>query len=213
MHNKQKAQALWAYALDTGRPLDERQAARTELQALRKTAKTSAAKLLGVEQEMVDHAWKNLDALGEAQTKAQKVVDDAFEMPQSELAGQKPRQELERDPLDEAPHVKTSSEHTITLEEVDPKVAAAVKQTLGEQAKHAKKAKERAEGDLRGLISEMSRKLLLETDDPYQAIVDAIKAKHPHAVTTTRSLASVASEMRAKGEKVPQRRKPAKAKE
>lgn len=64
----------------------------------------------------------------------------------------------------------------------------------------------------RGAINAMCVELL-QTDMPYEAIVEAIRAKYPAAKTTARSLASVAMDLRRDGVDVPSRRKPAKAKQ
>lgn len=65
-----------------------------------------------------------------------------------------------------------------------------------------------AEGGERGLISAEVRRLLA-TDLPYASIVEAVRARFPSAATTARSVASVAAEMRAKGQAVPSRRRAA----
>jgi hypothetical protein len=63
----------------------------------------------------------------------------------------------------------------------------------------------------RGAINAMCVELL-QTDMPYEDIVASIKAAYPTAKTTARSLASVAMDLRADGQAVPTRRKPAAAK-
>ena len=55
-------------------------------------------------------------------------------------------------------------------------------------------------------VGEMAKKLLVETDHGYAEIVEAIKAKHPKAKTTARSVASIACNLRKKGVEVPMRR-------
>jgi hypothetical protein len=77
---------------------------------------------------------------------------------------------------------------------------------LEEDAAPAKAKAAKHEPEVRGKISEMVRRLLTDTDAGYADIVEQVRRKHPSAVTTTRSVASVASEMRAKGLKVPTRR-------
>lgn len=62
---------------------------------------------------------------------------------------------------------------------------------------------------VRGLISAEVRRLLLDTPSTYAEIEAAVRAKYPEAKTTTRSIASVASDMRRAGKPVPQRRKEA----
>lgn len=64
----------------------------------------------------------------------------------------------------------------------------------------------------RGAIGAMSIELLIASDEPYADIVAKIKAVYPAAMTTARSLASVAMDLRRDGVEVPSRRKPAKAK-
>jgi hypothetical protein len=76
----------------------------------------------------------------------------------------------------------------------------------------AKKPKVKADTE-RGMISAMVRNRLLHSDDGYAQIVEDVHAAFPKAKTTARSVASVASELRRKGEKVAIRRKPAGDKE
>ena len=119
---------------------------------------------------------------------------------------------LEYDPLDET-IPDSVSHHEISLEEIDPKLAEEVAK-VKEAEKPKKKggvAVENGPKTERGLISAMVRQLLLDTDLPYGEIVDAVRAKHPKAVTTNRSVASVASELRSMDQKVPERRKVPKA--
>lgn len=99
----------------------------------------------------------------------------------------------------EAVMVSVASEAT-TEPETDPLEEA----IMPEQKAKNPKAKADTE---RGLITALTKKLLLEDDAPYAEIVDVVKAKFPEAKTTARSVASVASEMRKKGEKVASRRK------
>lgn len=63
----------------------------------------------------------------------------------------------------------------------------------------------------RGLITAMVKDFLLNTDLGYATIVENVLSKHPKAKTTARSVASVASDMRSSGSKVPMRRVAAKA--
>jgi hypothetical protein len=58
-----------------------------------------------------------------------------------------------------------------------------------------------------GSINAMVKDLLADPGLSYEAIVDRVKAAHPGARTTARSVASTASVMRRKGETVPMRRK------
>lgn len=64
----------------------------------------------------------------------------------------------------------------------------------------------------RGAIGALSIELLTASDEPYADIVAKIKAIYPAAMTTPRSLASVAMDLRRDGIEVPSRRKPAKVK-
>lgn len=57
-----------------------------------------------------------------------------------------------------------------------------------------------------GGIGALARKLLVETDQTYPSIVEAIRAKFPKAKTTARSVASIACVLRKKGVEVPMRR-------
>jgi hypothetical protein len=66
----------------------------------------------------------------------------------------------------------------------------------------AKKAAQ-AKGDGVGALA---RKLLVETDQGYPEIVEAIRAKFPEAKTTARSVASIACNLRKSGVDVPMRR-------
>jgi hypothetical protein len=61
-------------------------------------------------------------------------------------------------------------------------------------------------GDQRGLISAKVRCLLMDTSDSYKLIVEAVKAEFPDANTTTRSVASVAAELRKCGQTIAFRR-------
>jgi hypothetical protein len=80
---------------------------------------------------------------------------------------------------------------------------------LDEPAAPAAKPKPAKDG--RGLITAEVKRLLRETDLAYAAIVEAVVALHPDAKTTTRSVASVASDMRKAKEAVAIRRPAAKA--
>lgn len=61
-------------------------------------------------------------------------------------------------------------------------------------------------GDQRGLISAKIRCLLMDTDAAYKWIVETVKAEFPEANTTTRSVASVAAQLRQDGVTVSFRR-------
>lgn len=58
----------------------------------------------------------------------------------------------------------------------------------------------------RGAVGRFVAELLSDPDLSYEAIVDRVKAAHPTARTTARSVASTASVMRRKGATVPLRR-------
>lgn len=76
----------------------------------------------------------------------------------------------------------------------------------------AQKAGEPLPKESRGLITAEVRRLLQDGDLTYAAIEAAVKAKYPDARTTTRSIASTASDLRKAKEDVPTRRVTAKAK-
>lgn len=59
----------------------------------------------------------------------------------------------------------------------------------------------------RGGIGRLVNLLLTTTDDDYKTIVAKVKAAHPEAKTTARSVASVAADLRRAGAEVPTRRK------
>jgi hypothetical protein len=59
-------------------------------------------------------------------------------------------------------------------------------------------------------IGELASKLLVETDQTYSEIVEAIRSKFPKAKTTARSVASIACTLRKNGVAVPMRRTPKK---
>lgn len=83
------------------------------------------------------------------------------------------------------------------FEEVAEKTAA-----VEPKAKAPKKPKD----EERGKISALVRKVLLETDLPYDKIVERVLKAHPNARTTARSVASVASDLRRSGQSVAMRR-------
>jgi hypothetical protein len=60
-----------------------------------------------------------------------------------------------------------------------------------------------------GQVSKEIAKLLTGRKNPlsYQAIAERVRAKVPGAKTTDRSVASIASHLRAQGEKLPDRRR------
>jgi hypothetical protein len=76
--------------------------------------------------------------------------------------------------------------------------------------KRKPKADAKPKDSERGKISALVRELLLGTDLPYADIVSRVKAEHPEAKTTARSVASVASDLRTAGQAVSVRRAPAK---
>lgn len=60
---------------------------------------------------------------------------------------------------------------------------------------------------LRGdTVGAMIEELLLRTEDPYWAIADRVRREFPSAKTTAASVASYASRLRRRGERVPKRR-------
>ncbi len=59
----------------------------------------------------------------------------------------------------------------------------------------------------RGGIGRLVNLLLTTTDDDYKTIVAKVKAAHPEAKTTARSVASVAADLRRAGADVPTRRR------
>lgn len=182
MTNKEKAQVLWATLTDEVNPLDVRKKAREELLQLKKAAKTTILKLLG-------------DIVAD-----QHDVDAVMEA------------DLEHDPLEEPAKLCAVVE---TEEEAEAVLltGAGVGIDYSKPAKKLKPAiKAQIEGgDIRGLITKQVRQLLLDTEYGYPAIVDIVKHKYPEAKTTTRSVASVASEMRKAGLNVAVRKKGAQA--
>lgn len=73
-------------------------------------------------------------------------------------------------------------------------------------AEAAPTATEVTEHEPRGAISASVRRLLLDPALSYADIVAMVRAAHPNAATTARSLASVACDMRKAGADVPHRR-------
>jgi hypothetical protein len=194
MTNKEKALALWAIATDPSRPQAERKAAVEEVHALKKSAKTSYEKLGLNPEEVAAHAH---------------TLGDDWEASQADLDAQAPRQELKADPLEELP-AEQVAEIKKVAKAAGENAVAQVDAVLA--AGGVTRERVKLEPEVRGAISLKVRELLSGTELPYSEIVETVKRDHPHAVTTTRSVASVASEMRAKGEKVPTRRVPAKEK-
>jgi hypothetical protein len=188
MTNKQQAQALWGKLTDETLTLAIRQAAREELLALKKTAKTSILKLVGT------------DIAGD-QLLVDAVMDQSFESPMERFPdGQLTRvfdpanygisETVKIDPFDEEATKSWDEEH---LKPIDP-------------IAKLQKPKSDTKGDNRGLISAMVRCQLMDTDDSYAVIVGRVKAKFPNANTSTRSVASVASDLRKDGVAVASRR-------
>lgn len=184
--NKEKAQGLYDIMVKGDYTRAERLAAWEEMRDLVKSSKTSFAKLTGSHLDF-KLLGQEIEALPDA--KEEKAADaklnagDDFTLSEEELAKQKGRPE--KDPLEET---------------VEEKVKEAVMPEQGEKAVVATE---------RGLISAMVREMLLKTDEPYGEIEKAVRAKFPHAKTTTRSIASVASDMRKAKQAVAQRRVPA----
>ena len=71
-------------------------------------------------------------------------------------------------------------------------------------------ASERSDTSVRGAVGRLVVELLADPDLSYEAIVDRVRAEHPTAATTVRSVASTACLMRKRGADVPVRRKPSK---
>jgi hypothetical protein len=61
---------------------------------------------------------------------------------------------------------------------------------------------------VRGGVNALVTRLLADPTLSYEAIVEAVRAEHPGAQTTARSVASTASVLRRKGTPVPMRRGP-----
>jgi len=193
MTNKDKAQALWGILGDETKPLAERLAARTELLEVKRAAKTSLPKLLGdlvADQHDVD-ALMDADLSGPIEVGELAAVLEAASgskvrvTPTPGGGGCTVSVALKpgADPLDEP---------------AAPKLTAPIVE--------AQEAGEPLPSGSRGLISAEVRRLLRDTDLPYSAIVEEVKGKFPEASTSTRSCASVASELRGKGEAIPTRR-------
>jgi hypothetical protein len=183
MSNKQKAQALLAIALAADDyPLIERNAAMVELNELKKAAKVGWAKLIGSQESGSDdpNTWDDIKAI-QAGLKA--------------LADKGVHPSPHDDFVEETPEL----DRALALTE------AAIPDKPAAKPKPAKR-----EPEVRGRISERIRELLKASDDPYDVIRETVCKEFPHAVTTNRSLASVASELRGKGEKIAPRRKAAK---
>lgn len=68
-------------------------------------------------------------------------------------------------------------------------------------------ATEDAEAKPHGAVTALVKRLLSDPEMSYADIVERVKADHPGASTTARSVASVASVMRRSGASVPMRRK------
>lgn len=85
------------------------------------------------------------------------------------------------------------------VKKIDALGAATTKPTKAEAAEKAKRAPD-------GSISASVRRLLADPKLSYSDIVELVKAAHPEAETTPRSIASIASVLRKKGADVPMRR-------
>lgn len=70
----------------------------------------------------------------------------------------------------------------------------------------ARKAAEKSGAAPKATIGDSVRRLLLDGSLTYAQIVDLVRAAHPEAATTARSVASVACAMRKDGTDVPTRR-------
>jgi len=240
MTNKQKAQDLLGVVLDKGRRLPERKAAADGLQELKRSAKVAWDKLgitlddvracqsvtslpdepeaapLAAERRPADargHGKSSMPAIGAGirailggasasqgarvaaslaptegvkramEDAAAKLEAEDFEATEEELAAQSGR----RKPPEDAPTAPTEPE-------AGPTAAGSPKATD------------------RGRISALVRRLLLDTELTYSAIVEAVRAEHPEAKTSARSVASTAADMRRAKLQVRERRVPAAAK-
>lgn len=203
MTNKEKAKGLYEIMVVQDRTRAERLAAWDEMQALAKGAKTTFAKLTGSaldfkllrqEIEALPDDPGEMTSEGEA-IEAQGKSDVHKELTEL-ISNPTITIEPKHDPLDEP--LKAKDDPVVQLQaegaELTPEAAKA----------HVDASK-------RGLISAEVRRLLRDTDLTYSEIEEAVRAKHPEARTTTRSIASTAADMRKAGEKVGQRRVPAKA--
>jgi hypothetical protein len=81
-------------------------------------------------------------------------------------------------------------------------------EALGAASAHtdAPKAAEKSGAAPKATIGDSVRRLLLDGSLSYAEIVKMVKAAHPEAATTSRSIASVACAMRKGGTEVPMRR-------
>jgi hypothetical protein len=207
MTNKEKAQALWDIVSDGGRGRGERQAAAAELLDLKAKAKTTLVKL-----GLPDYAQEQcLGLMGPEPTTTHQLGGgttietnipgfnptaalDEFEATEEELSAQKLRPT--HDEATEEPH---GHEVLITDDFVLPDDGEVADEAVAE-----------AKAEERGLITALVKRLLQETELGYAEIVAKVRTAFPTAATTTRSVASTASEMRAKGLAVPTRRRAAK---
>lgn len=223
MTNKEKAQGLWAVVMDRLRPNAEHRAALDELLALKKSAKTSLDKL-GVPQVM----WDREDKKNLENAKLIAATDPLDEKPKPSAmpaitAGL--RAILGGASASQGAAVAAAKAPTPTIKEAMLKAQAHLE---GEEASDLKPliTNEVVEivkkgGDVppalaasiveRGLISAEVRRRLTDTDETYSEIAEAVRGMYPSARTTSRSIASVASDLRRAGQAVAIRRVPAKA--
>lgn len=181
MTNKEKAQALMASVMDRSNDDAQRRSDLDALQALKRSAKTSYEKL-GVSDAMVE---RELEALAHREAVAADMASEDFV-----------------DPLDEEP-LKIVGDKLL---HADGRPVEGVASVTYQPAGDKPKPKSDTKGDQRGLISAMVRCELMDTTDSYAAIVERVKAKYPNANTTTRSVASVASDLRKDGVAIASRR-------
>lgn len=189
MTNKEQAAIFWAVMTNAQLTLDKRQAAYADLLNVKKTSKTSWEKL-GISKEVFEAEQQAfLEAEQQAIDIDQQLLNqnDDWVEPLSFTPdyGQDFTQAMPIQAAIEACVDEFIAEGK-TIEDIRPK---------GEPISKPKKPS----GDQRGLISAKVRCLLMDTDDSYKLIVEAVKAAFPEANTTTRSVASVAAELRKDG--------------
>jgi hypothetical protein len=209
--SKEKAQGLWGIVMDRTRSNAEHRAALDELLALKKAKKTTLDKL-GVPQVMWDREDETNRKHAEmAQDMGQDEATDAallreqhadFIMSDAELAMQVGRKR----PDEEEP--KTTGPTPTELKSHVPDPVLPVVQSGADLTPEVAQQSQAA-AEERGQISKTVRHMLLNTDHPYARMVELIRAKHPSAKTTARSIASVASDMRRAGYAVRERSKDA----
>lgn len=136
------------------------------------------------------------------QTEIQALVNQA--------EGIEPLTDAEVQP--EPPPAPIITDPKVEIGEKASALADEITEVLKPKPKAAPKAPKASTADPeRGKLSAFVRNLLSTTDLPYSEIVSKTLRMFPNATTTTRSVASVASDMRKKGETVAMRRVEAKS--